>query len=310
MYRFLAALLVLLPACQYKYEPPPPAEPREGTRVSASIGQTWDAVIDLFALRNIPIRTIERASGIIATEGLRVGPEGILWAYCGKTGGDKYYPTTAIYNVLVRGDSTNSTVRTTVRWGHVDVDRNLDCTSSYTWELEFEHDVKTRAESSPRRYAASPRSPATAPGDQPTPAQPDDQSLARAPASSSSPATGPVMPRTPTTVSPYGENALPAPIPRPVRSNDELLRSTSFRQAVSDSKRMRVISGFQELRPDTLTVDLAEAAFTSASADYNLGRLYVAYRGTTDYSRQAALELLDGGQRVGLFTLGGLRWDP
>ena len=299
MHRFLAALLFLLSACLHTYEPPPPAQPRDGTRVSASMGQTWDAVIDLFALRNISIRTIERASGIIATEGLRVGPEGTLWAYCGKTGSEQYYPTTAIYNVLVRGDSMNSTVRTTVKWSHVDVDRNLDCTSNYTWELEFEHDVKARAEAAPRHVASSQPS-ASMSADDPIPGQPVHRSSA---GSSTPPASEEVADTS------GGPGVMESGQQSPIRSNQQLMRSASFRQAVSDVQRMKIISGFQELRPDTLTVDLAEGAFTSASADYNLGRLYIAYRGTTDYSREAALELRDGGQRVGLYSRVGLRWN-
>jgi len=134
MHRVLAAFLSLLPAC-YKYQPPPVPEPREATPVNASMGETWDAVIDLFATRNIPIRTIERASGIIATDGLRVEyEEGAKWADCGKHGRAHYRPTTGIYNVLVRGDSTRSTVRTTVRWSYITLKLNLDCTSNYVWE--------------------------------------------------------------------------------------------------------------------------------------------------------------------------------
>jgi hypothetical protein len=37
MYSLLAAFLLLLPAC-FKYQPPPPAEPRDATRVNASMG--------------------------------------------------------------------------------------------------------------------------------------------------------------------------------------------------------------------------------------------------------------------------------
>ena len=118
-----------------------------------------------------------------------------------------------------------------------------------------------------------------------------------------------VMPRTPTTVSGDGAAAVPATVPGPVRTNDELLRSASFRRAIDDVQRMKVIAGFQELRPDTLTVELDEGAFTSASMEYNLGRLYLAYRGTTDYSSQGALQLQHQGQAVGLYTQGGLRWE-
>ena len=154
MHRYVAAFLVLLPAC-YKYQPPPPAEPRDATSVNASMGETWDAVIDLFATRNIPIRTIERASGIIATEGLKVEEEdGAEWADCGKYGNIHYRPTTGIYNVLVRGDSSSSTVRTTVRWSYITPKVNLDCTSSYVWEQGLEQDVKARAEIAHRAHLA------------------------------------------------------------------------------------------------------------------------------------------------------------
>ena len=51
------------------------------------------------------------------------------------------------------------------------------------------------------------------------------------------------------------------------------------------------------------------AAFTAASTEYNLGRLYLAYRGTTDYTSSGALELQHGERRVGLYTKSGLSWD-
>ena len=100
--------------------------------------------------------------------------------------------------------------------------------------------------------------------------------------------------------------------PRPssgIRSNDELLVSPSFRQAITDVLRMRMVAGFRELRPDTLTLDLDDGAFTSGSTDYNLGRVYLAYRGATDNNSEGALELLHDGRRVGLYTQGGLSWD-
>src|SRR5215475_14034464 len=100
-----APVVALCAAC-VTYTPPPPPTPREATQVNASLGQTWDAVIDEFADRNIPIRTIERASGLVATEQLTVPPSASGDADCGHF--DSYptrRPTHAIYNVLVRGDS-------------------------------------------------------------------------------------------------------------------------------------------------------------------------------------------------------------
>jgi hypothetical protein len=95
-----------------------------------------------------------------------------------------------------------------------------------------------------------------------------------------------------------------------IRTNDELLTSPSFRQAMTDVLRMRIVNGFRELRPDTLTLDLEDEAFTSASTEHDLSRLYLAYRGTTTYYRpEAALELQHGDHRVGLYTQRGLLWE-
>ena len=66
---------------------------------------------------------------------------------------------------------------------------------------------------------------------------------------------------------------------------------------------------YQELRPDTLSLELGDAAFTAASTEYNLGRLYLAYRGTIDYSSDGALDLQHGERRVGLYTKSGLSWE-
>jgi hypothetical protein len=93
------------------------------------------------------IRTIERVSGIITTDGLRVDPEdGAAWANCGKKGRVRYRPNMAIYNVLLRGDSSQSTVRATVRWSYWTLkDGGLECTGTYVYERDLEALVKSRA---------------------------------------------------------------------------------------------------------------------------------------------------------------------
>jgi hypothetical protein len=87
------------------------------------------------------------------------------------------------------------------------------------------------------------------------------------------------------------------------------MKSVTFRSAVDDVLRLEIITDVRELRPDTLTVDLGDGAFTSASTEYNLGRLYLAYRETTDYSGDGALELQHDGRRVGLYVPGKLTWE-
>lgn len=96
----------------------PPAAPvvRQPTPVRASFGRTWDAVIDAFADQNVPIKTIDRSSGFIATDQLAVPEADSMDADCGTAGEIKLVPLHATYNVVVRGDSTASSVRVTVLW--------------------------------------------------------------------------------------------------------------------------------------------------------------------------------------------------
>ena len=127
----------------------------------ASMGRTWDAVVNQFAARNIPIRTIEKASGLIVTDQLSIGREGYRWADCGLTGGgtsnyqkpplpvgssgpapESLGPTHATYNVLVTGDSLESTVKATVRW----VYNRKECATNHSWERSLELQVKQTAE--------------------------------------------------------------------------------------------------------------------------------------------------------------------
>ena len=143
--RPLAFALVCV-ACS-SYQAPPPPAPRDATRVSASAGQTWDAVVDLFAVRNIPIRTIDRATGLVATDELSVGTEGRQWADCGKLNSVLLGPDRATYSVLVRGDSATSSVKATVRWADSAAKPGVvRCSTSHAWEEGFEAAVKTQAE--------------------------------------------------------------------------------------------------------------------------------------------------------------------
>jgi hypothetical protein len=145
MRRSLAFALVCV-ACN-SYQAPPPPAPRDATKVRASAGQTWDAVVDLFAARNIPIRTIERATALVATVELPAGAEGRKWADCGKRKSVLLGPERAIYNVFVRGDSVTSSVKATVRWTRSDAKRRvIECSTTYAWEEGFEASVKAHAE--------------------------------------------------------------------------------------------------------------------------------------------------------------------
>jgi hypothetical protein len=144
----LVVVGVFLWGCRPGTRPPAAPQPREGTKVRASVGKSWDAVIDLFAERSIPIRTMERASGFIATEQLRADDVAERFYDCGAVLGHPIRATHASYNVVVRGDSSASSVRVNMRYVNwEDVRRAAqECTSTGQWEAQFEHWVRDRAE--------------------------------------------------------------------------------------------------------------------------------------------------------------------
>ncbi len=130
-------------------------------QVAAAFTKTWNAVIDQFAEDNIPISTMERESGFIATSNLRVGADGFFWAECGKTMGAPITPAYATYNVVVRGDSARSTVRVSARWTTSD---GGPCSTTGKWEAAIEADVRDRAEGrAPSRSTSAPEGPKAPP---------------------------------------------------------------------------------------------------------------------------------------------------
>ena len=52
-----------------------------------------------------------------------------------------------------------------------------------------------------------------------------------------------------------------------------------FRRAMADAQRIGIVADFHEIAIDTLALDLADVALTSASTDHSLSGLYLAYRG-------------------------------
>src|SRR5687768_3540161 len=102
------------PPPSFMPQPPPQRAPAQ---VNASFGKVWDAVIERFADDNIGIRTLERASGFVASEPMNARGTGALYADCGTYGyHGQLAPETAAFNILVRGDSIRSTIKATVRW--------------------------------------------------------------------------------------------------------------------------------------------------------------------------------------------------
>jgi hypothetical protein len=264
------------------YKPPAPPTPREATEVAASMGNTWDAVIDMFAARNIPIRTIERASGIIATDQLSVGDEGWRWADCGQHNGTTLSPDAAIYNVLVRGDSTSAVVKATVRWTRTNASAVIECSTSHVWERELETAVKAQAQA---HQAEAPQgTPSASP-------RPDGLS----PPTYASAGTAP----------PAGAGP-PAAAGRGLRSGVELLGEATFATAVSELQSLGALQGFGETGRDTLTVQLTDSGIRSLAIRHYLRRLFYAYRYANELRTDTLLLLTHGGRIVATYSESGM----
>jgi hypothetical protein len=276
MMRPSLAFVLLCVACN-SYKAPLPPAPRDATRVSASAGQTWDAVVDLLAARNIPVRTIERAFGFVATEDLPVGTEGRTWADCGKLNSVPVGPEHAIYNVLVRGDSASSSVKATVRWTYSANKRGIiECSTSHAWEEGFEAEVKAHAEGGRVARDKAVPSAGVAPGTAPVPAPDSDETSSGAANS---------------------------------RPNNLLLSFEAFRRAMGDMQRKGMILSYREAALERLEVDLTARAFGEPTLEYQLTRLFLAYGGTMDEDTQPTLVVRANRHQVGLYTRSGLRWD-
>lgn len=165
--------LVMVMSCSPKAPPPPPGPtPRQATAVPAPFARTWDAVISHFAASSIPIKVIDRSSGLIVTEVMSVGPRDAAdWSWCAwesdywhkkalaRAGqepkvNESWVPVgadQASYNVLVKGDSTASSVRVTVRWTYVDIfeprerQQRVECQSRDVYERDLEKLISERA---------------------------------------------------------------------------------------------------------------------------------------------------------------------
>lgn len=137
--------LSLLAACGTL---PPPAAPRPDTGINAPFSKTWDAVVDYFARSSIPIKTIDRSSGIIAAEATNLAGDNSTYATC-SNGYLRFPPRGASFNALIRGDSAHSTVRVTSNWMTPAPagTKAIACVSSDLWEKQFESAIKAKAES-------------------------------------------------------------------------------------------------------------------------------------------------------------------
>jgi hypothetical protein len=118
------------------YTPPASTATDDTVNLKASFDDTWNAVIQTFFQKNIPVRTLEKASGILESDDLHgeVGRDcdcgsylGVpIGGYAGAYGGDAYYR----FRVLVekRGDrETGLTLRSSCRAKVEGVEGELVC---------------------------------------------------------------------------------------------------------------------------------------------------------------------------------------
>lgn len=125
---------------------PPAPSARADTQVNAPFGRTWEAVVDYFARASIPIKTIDRASGIIAAEAVSLPGDSGRFGVC-KNQLRRFDPEGASFNALVRGDSTQAVVRVTATWmAYGGGAPGIRCQTNDVWEREFEAAIKTKAE--------------------------------------------------------------------------------------------------------------------------------------------------------------------
>jgi hypothetical protein len=142
----LVSIVAFVGACTLQPASIAPVIPQP-VPVAASFGRTWDAVIDYFAERSVPIKTLERASGLIVSDAMRVTRgEGDGYADCGKDAfGMELGPNTASYNVRVQGDSASAPVRVTAIFVNVG-GVYANCASRGLYERDLMASIKTRAE--------------------------------------------------------------------------------------------------------------------------------------------------------------------
>lgn len=129
----LGMLLAALPACGRPYVSPILAGPHRET-FDAPMSTVWQAMIRVFAKENIPVKTISRDSGVVASDDL---PTTIgLYADCGNFGGSRVEGQALVnFTIFVQPlDSTHTQVQINTKMR----------TELYGWSALFGGGVKPR----------------------------------------------------------------------------------------------------------------------------------------------------------------------
>jgi hypothetical protein len=138
------ALLITTSACASLPSQSVPAD----IPVNASFDKTWAAVVDWFGQSSVPIKSMDRSSGRIRAEETGLATRNRPYATCSRTGIAIVPPQRATFDVLVKGDSSHSSVVVASDWiGYNSKGQRLSCVTTGKWEQEFESAVKDEAES-------------------------------------------------------------------------------------------------------------------------------------------------------------------
>jgi len=83
-----------------------------------------------------------------------------------------------------------------------------------------------------------------------------------------------------------------------------------MRLALSDVMRLQIAVRYEEVRPGVLVLELGSGYAASRSRDYNLQRLYMAYRELNYPARYPIIELWQNGEKIGTHSRKGLQVEP
>lgn len=145
--RDVAVTCLLFTACTMG-TPPQTYPMPEPASAPTSVGRLWDTVVDFLTTSSTPIKTIDRASGVIVTEPMAINDaQGQKYADCGKGGlGTSWIANRVSYNVRALGDSSRSTLRLTASFRQVGPGAGLfECTSKGVLESEIASALVERA---------------------------------------------------------------------------------------------------------------------------------------------------------------------
>ncbi|MGH7822023.1 MAG: hypothetical protein ACREQ9_19855, partial [Candidatus Binatia bacterium] len=156
---FGLAVLALSCGSRVAYGPATPRPADQPLNVQAPFEDTWNAVIQTFFDRNIPVRTLEKASGLLESDELRaeIGRDcdcgtwlGVPIAGYGAYGGDAYYR----FRVLVKsgGDRESSLVLRSSCRAKIDrIEGELVCQLIPAKEAEIKSAIADRVAAPARR---------------------------------------------------------------------------------------------------------------------------------------------------------------